>query len=74
MPLSKARDRARKQAERDKVRLEGKENTGFVQPNRVIRRDAEYRREGATITYREDGEVTRLIELDADGNPIYEEM
>ena len=32
MPLSKARDKDRKKKERDKIRLEGKKNTGFVQP------------------------------------------
>ena len=37
MPLSKKRDRVRKQAERDKFRLEHKKNTGYVQPKEVIK-------------------------------------
>ena len=65
MPLSKARDRARKQAKRDEIRLEGKKYTGFVQPTQSF--------ELSDIMVGPSTEAESGYDLDADGSPIYEE-
>ncbi len=63
MPLSKVRDRARKQAERDKIRLEGKK----IQPTDQYLLSA--------IQFLDDAPVDTTFrpQIDADGNSVYEE-
>ena len=63
MPLSKARDRVRKQAERNKIRLEGRKNTGYVQPTQSF--------ELSDIMVGPSAEAG--YDIDADGTPIYEQ-
>ena len=66
MPLSKVRDRARKQKERAKSRLDRllcpPSDSGGVQPNPTRQYDKELYKHGAT--------PVNYAELDADGNQI----